>query len=146
MTTQGKILEELGRRAVACRHWRWMPGMTILGSKGRRVVVIGLSGATEATSGMNSRAIGPDELPDLSSPATLGCLLHAVREAWPDEWHGFMVPIFDGFSHWRVGCLQLERLPGTPQVIVPVNQETMKPLAWAYSEAEALVVALEAAP
>ena len=73
-------LEELGRRAVACPRWRWMPGMTILGSKGRRVVVIGLSGATEATSGMNSRAIGPDELPDLSSPATLGCLLHLVRE------------------------------------------------------------------
>ena len=85
MTTQGKILEELGRRAVACKHWRWMPGMTILGSKGRRVVVIGLSGATEATSGMNSRAIGPDELPDLSSPATLGCLLALVREVTGEQ-------------------------------------------------------------
>ena len=73
-------------------------------------------------------------------------MLHLVRQAWPDEWCEFMVPIFDGFSHWRVGCLQLERLPGTPQVIVPVNQKTMKPLAWAYSEAEALVAALEAAP
>ena len=75
-------LETLGRRAVACKHWRWMPGMTILGSKGRRVVVLGLSGAPEATSGMSSRAIDPDELPDLSSPATLGCLLHLVEEAY----------------------------------------------------------------
>lgn len=89
---------------------------------------------------------GIDLFPEFSDPATLGCLLHLVREAWPDEWHEFMVPIFDGFSHWRVGCLDLQRLPGAPQLIVPINQETMKPLVWAYSEAEALVAALEAAP
>ena len=140
MTKQGKSLEELGRRAVACKHWRWMPGM---------LHGIEAMDETRYVSRFSEFSIYADDdgrIPILSDPATLGCLLHLVREAWPDEWHGFMVPIFDGFSHWRVGCLQLQRLPGTPQVIVPVNQETMKPLAWAYSEAEALVIALEAAP
>lgn len=138
-------LEELGRRAVACKHWRWMPGMYLLPhidgcecckdrNFPRRAARLPAVFTTDI------------DVPDLSDPATLGCLLHLVREAWPDEWCEFMVPIFDGFSHWRVGCLQIERLPGTPQVISLVNQETMKPLAWAYSEAEALVVALEAAP
>ena len=130
-------LEDLGRRAVACKHFYWVQGM--LSSSGRRVGVWipgTVCGASEEE----------PVWPDLDDPATLGCLLHLVREAWPDEWHEFMVPIFDGFSHWRVGCLQLERLPGAPRVIVPVNQETMKPLVWAYTEAEALVAALEAAP
>jgi hypothetical protein len=120
-------LADLGRRAVACKHWRWMPGMTILGSKGRRVVVIGLSGATEATSGMNSRAIGPDERPDLSSPATLGCLLHLVREAWGRDAY--------------IEVNKYERNGGRylcdTQVGIAFPGQT---------EAEALVAALEAAP
>lgn len=128
-------LETLGRRAVACPRWRWLPGMTILGSKGRRVVVIGLSGAPEATSGMNSRAIGPDELPDLSSPATLGCLLHLVREA-----HG------DGDTVAFVA-----RSDGSPKkwcVDVGVDPDFFDERKYVYgrTEAEALVAALEAAP
>lgn len=134
-------LEELGRRAVACKHWRWMPGMLA-----RRHTPQGLDICRRHSETDVRPAPPADEYADLSDPATLGCLLALVREAWPDEWQEFMVPIFDGFSHWRVGCLQLERLPGTPRLIVPVNQETMDPLVWAYSEAEALVVALEAAP
>lgn len=138
-------LESLGKRAVACKHWRWMDGMTVHGLPTYRVVSNNCDGHTYRTDGYDSDSLR-DCVPDLSDPATLGCLLALVREAWPDEWHEFMVPIFDGFSHWRVGCLQLERLPGAPRVIVPVNQETMKPLVWAYTEAEALVAALEAAP
>ena len=145
MTTQGKSLEGLGRRAVACKDWRWMPGMLLLPHVDgceccedrnfpRRAARLPAVFTTDI------------DAPDLSDPATLGCLLHLVREAWPDEWHEFMVPIFDGFSHWRVGCLDLQRLPGAPRLIVPVDLDTMKPLVWAYSEAEALVIALEAAP
>ena len=148
-------MNEPGKRAAACKHWRWMPGMlasdaggnqhrVIEHDEGREYVTTMLRDYNDAHCESSARAL--DLTPDLDDPATLGCLLALVREAWPDEWHEFMVPIFDGFSHWRVGCLQLERLPGAPRVIVPVNQETMKPLVWAYTEAEALVAALEAAP
>lgn len=54
MTEQDWI--ELGRRAVACKGWRWMPGMLA-----RR-----------------------QAWPDLRDPATLGCVLALVREAWPN--------------------------------------------------------------
>ncbi len=154
MTTQGKSLEELGRRAVACKHWRWMPGMlTLKGLNDTAWRVLekpkrkmhGLIITDSDAIVVCNRGEQPG-VPNLSDPATLGCLLTLVREAWPDEWHEFIVPIFDGFSHWRVGCLDLQRLPGAPQLIVPINQETMKPLVWAHSEAEALVIALEAAP
>ena len=123
-------LEELGRRVVACPRWRWMPGMTILGSKGRRVVVIGLSNTPEATSGMNIRAIEPNELPDLSSPATLGCLLHLVREAYKSRF-GLMVVSAQTNIRGEWYC----------------NPNSGGPKAkWHATEAEALVVALEAAP
>lgn len=132
-------MSALGKRAAACKHWRWLPGMLAIHADKTAHRVHDDVRTFEET-------IGVHIAPDLDDPATLGCLLHLVREAWPDEWHEFMVPIFDGFSHWRVGCLQLARLPGTPRLIVPVSQETMKPLDWAHTEAEALVVALEAAP
>jgi hypothetical protein len=62
---------DLARRAVACRGWRWMLGMQAItpdGLFGHRV--------TEYTV-----FIDPDHLPDLTDPATLGCLLALVREA-----------------------------------------------------------------
>ncbi len=118
-------LDELGRRAAACPRWRWLPGMAILGSKGRRVVVLGLSGAPEATSGMNSRAIEPDELPDLSSPATRGAVLALAREAHGDP--SFVVRCVAGLWYEE----------GNRRALVARGSET---------EAEALVTALEVAP
>jgi hypothetical protein len=59
----------LAKRAVACRGWRWMPGMRVLG--GDRI--------TERT-----LAIDHGCLPDLTDAATMGCLLALVREAWND--------------------------------------------------------------
>jgi hypothetical protein len=58
-------LEDLGRRAVACKHWRWMDGMVTFGFVG-------------------------EDVPDLSDPATLGCLLALVREAWK----GNVAPVY----------------------------------------------------
>ena len=53
----------LARRAVACKGWRWMPGMLTL-------------------DGFRLSHVDIDDPPDLTDPATLGCLLALVREAW----------------------------------------------------------------
>ena len=64
-------LETLARRAVACKHWKWLPGMLYTqGGHGVRPVIA----TAPITQGGG--------LPDLSDPATLGCLLALVREAW----------------------------------------------------------------
>ena len=133
MTTQGKSLEELGRRAVACKHWRWMDGMTVHGLPTYRVVSNNCDGHTYRTDGYDSDILR-DCVPDLSDPATLGCLLALVRKAWgrpfwvegdprsmgerPDEWIGVL------FEGRFATC----------------------PIVHASTEAEALVAALEAAP
>jgi hypothetical protein len=58
----------LARRAVACPKWRWMPGMKL--TAGLRL--------SESLVPFTF----PVDLPDLNDPATLGCLLALVREAW----------------------------------------------------------------
>ena len=121
--------EALGRRAVACEGWRWMPGMRSVspGGHSRR-----LDPPPNAT-GLHpwwtwSEGECEEGLPDLSDPCTLGGLLALVREAWatPIAW---VEPGHDGL--W-VMCIY-------------VNGECR--LLESYdSEAEALVAALEAAP
>ena len=162
---------ELGKRAVACKGWRWMPGMlayvrlTLDGKPyERRVQVVSGEGRSflgtttkPGKSTDNTRSWGmvrhvqaapveeEDFIPDLTDPATLGCLLALVREAWPHEWHEFMVPIFDGISHWYVGCL----MPGTSRIVMPtrvMQTGLLDALPPKPTEAEALVAALEAAP
>lgn len=134
MTERVSKAYELGRRAVACKHWRWMPGMLVLRNApgtpfhGQRQTRVDDDLVTY------EQALNVHIMPDLSDPATLGCLLHLVREAWgrpfwvegdprsirerPDEWIGVLFE----------GCF------ATCSV------------AHAASEAEALVAALESAP
>jgi hypothetical protein len=154
MTTQGKSLEELGRRAVACKHWRWMPGMLATDAGGNRHRVAWHdAGEKHVTTVLQDyddahveSSVPADAVtPILSDPATLGCLLALVREAWPHEWHQFMVPIFDGISHWYVGCL----MPGTSRIVMPtrvMKNGLLDALPPKPTEVEALVAALEAAP
>jgi hypothetical protein len=61
---------DLAKRAVACKHWRWMPGMLTL--EGYRLDNAGRLRAEQQG----------DQLPDLNDPATVGCLLALVREVW----------------------------------------------------------------
>jgi hypothetical protein len=99
----------LARRAVACRGWRWMPGMADCWG-GRVREGDGLDRATA--------------FPDLTDPATLGCLLALVREA-----HGqtTLSPVNGGKRCWFLADFGTTALQGE-------------------SEAELLVAALEAAP
>ena len=125
-------LEQLGRRAVACKQWRWMPGMRT--SEGWRVI----RGSTE------SRCWAYDEnpenwqvadnyfqdgkLPDFSDSPTVGALFYLVRAAWGPT----VYLIAQG--GWLV---QGARLPDGSTINLGICRPT---------EVEALVAALEAAP
>ena len=112
----------LARRAVACKGWRWMPGMlhgTVVGGELKVCYRIGDL----------SLYLDADRVPDLTDPATLGCLLALVRAAWNDP---TLTSAFnyEGWPSWRVGH---------PEDGRGVRGE-------GDTEAEALVAALESAP
>jgi hypothetical protein len=120
--------EALARRAVACPRWRWMPGMVT--TYGQRIARVDADGYTVAYQrGGHLQMVEADALPDLTDPATLGCLLALVREAWREPtlsvaWAG---------GGWYV---------------VQLIRRSVDALRWidTATEAEALVAALEAAP
>ena len=120
----------LGKRAVACKGWRWMPGMLTTddermsdeGWPDYEVMDFGASSVVETVE-WRDRA-KRTALPDLTDPATLGCLLALVREAWEPYGTSVSTHRYDG-GEWSIRTLPLPMFP---------------------TEAEALVAALEAAP
>lgn len=134
--------EALARRAVACRHWRWAPGMLIKTVGGPTDRIAGIdstyihawaeSQQTENPRGMWIRyrldRMDKHGVPDLSDPATVGALLALVREAWGDP------------------CLHVGLLPARWGVWTSQNMPLHECVGKALTEAEALVAALEAAP
>ena len=135
---------ELAKRAVACPKWRWMPGMRTVDTM--RVVHDpdrwpDRPCAIREGTWIDTALPRPlkDDLPDLCDPATLGCLLALVREAYRDAsklWDGHVEVRRDhrilffvvSFRHDASGALVEDTL---------TTGDT---------EAEALVAALEAAP
>jgi hypothetical protein len=111
----------LARRAVACKGWRFMGGMLVADAIGNQRVYDDAAGEPYwSTDGW---------LPDLTDPATLGCLLALAREAWGDPYASsrWMKPV------WK---MLVQRMGYMNYTVVGEG----------YTEAEALVAALEAAP
>ena len=112
---------------VASPHWRWVVGMRDLSSG---YVFTGHSGDVGwwADKGDAADTSWGDERPDLDDPATRGCLLSLVREAWGDRIA--CVCVFEG-NLWGV--------------VVGVDENDFASSDCA-TEAEALCAALLAAP
>ena len=120
---------DLSRRAVACRGWRWMPGMRVFAES------LGCDDNTIIPDGYTGNAAELAQLrPDFRDPATRGCLLQLVREAWGKQ--VYAMPIY--FAE-RITC----RLAVVPD---PTTDE------WDWTgfdgpdEVSALLAALEAVP
>ena len=130
-------IDQLARRAVACSGWRWMPRMRAWFDLESYVILQTLdpvSGAPTVWTKYGARTkfniFTPEiagfptgALPDLADPATLGCLLALVREAWGDSG----ATTYNEKGRW--GCSMGDGCTG----LFP-------------TEAAALVAALEAAP
>ena len=123
---------ELAKRAVACKHWRWMRGMSAICENGWRVLrgtdTWGWDDHGNWPGGPPYRdlaaTLNREILPDLTDAATLGCLLALVREAWGDD------GICQDFNKMRWTILTWDCCA----------------IGDGSTEAEALVAALEAAP
>lgn len=118
-------LQALARRAVACPRWRWMPGMAFLdGAESWRVA-----------SANHAEFVHADRVPDLTDPATLGCLLALVRDA-----HGAAAVVYlpmDG----AIRCWRVVTFAHGADWLTPARL-----FGEGATEAEALVAALEVAP
>ena len=122
----------LARRAVACKGWRWMPGMRT--TEGMRTIhdprlwpdrPCAIREGTWVDTAV-PRPLG-DHLPDLTDPATLGCLLALVREA-------------RGEPTYLPTCLDVHDEAWVINPPIPWRQTRYE------SYASVLVAALEAAP
>jgi hypothetical protein len=134
-------LDELAKRLVKCKRFRWMPGMLFRHARGWCRVVSPTQAVWESNEDpypIEVQNIGglvtfinieAHHRPDLTDPATLGCLLHLVRKAWGD--HRAVVTYCD--EGWRFEVWNSD------------NFFPDWPLGKCFpSEAEALVAALEA--
>jgi len=131
-TEQLEQIEELARRAIACKRWRWMRGML---TKRSRVVRIKLDSTVEVWApGDWIEELPNNALPDLTDPATLGCLLALVREAWGPE--ATVSVNISGF--WAVGGARIQKGKSAGH--------TINLGIWKATELDALVSALEVAP
>jgi len=124
-------LTNLARRAVACKGWRWMPGMMRLRDTPPNMRDFLKREGRVPDSEDNWLYQDWRVLPDLTDPATVGCLLMLVREVWKD----------------RCACvLSIDYGPAGEKWVVrlTVNGRSLTERHWD-TEIEALVAALEVA-
>ncbi len=122
-------LEDLGRRAAACKHWRWRDGSKRVHAEHRwawRLCGWRWFPCDERSNAVHDSCFA-EAIPDLSDPATIGCLIALVREARREP----------GYAP---SCL--DAIEGAWVVETPSRKRQTRYA----SEAEALVAALEAAP
>jgi hypothetical protein len=120
---------ELAKRAVACKGWRWIAGMKAIRHEEHCTSWFRIEETLRRLTGDWASA-----LPDLTDPATLGCLLALVREAWGDHATSFANKYEKPTWVW---CVYDGRAS---------SDDYGHEIAKGSTEAEALVAALENAP
>ena len=153
----------LGKRAVACKRFKWMAGMRYLewfderdpdncdGLWGREepayhgriddddVGPWNADIARTVTLYRHSRRFGT--LPDLTDPATMGCLLALVREAH-NQPHAHVCWAWEFDANHPTKVQEYDRLPRRMWWVDDITDYDDTP---ATSDIEALIIALEAA-
>ena len=123
---------ETARAFVACSRWVWLPGMRAVGRKGYPAAWFRVEEPLQKLGGVWRGAV-----PDLTDPATLGCILQVARDAHGVPWLT-PVPLYHalGCYGWRLPI----RIDGAP-----MHRTTRRTPVYK-SEAEALLQVLQAAP
>jgi len=71
-------MTDLRERALACKHWRWLPGMQTNRGRILRVDDDGYILMYRTVEFLGE--MPKDALPDFYDPATVGCLLYLVQQ------------------------------------------------------------------
>ena len=67
---------KIARAFVACARWQWLPGMRAVGRKGYPAAWFRVEEPLQKLGGVWRGAV-----PDVTDPATLGCILQLVQDA-----------------------------------------------------------------
>ena len=132
--TEETATASLSQRAVACKHWRVLPGMRVL-----LEFTAGVFVWVRPRDQAEIDDLGAITRIDLDDPATLGCIEHGLLpEMYGDDCNLASWVAADGSTRWT-----LEYTPdpcSSPHQRVSVSDDGHE------SKGEALVFALEAAP